>query len=118
MAITTSDSEPEPDIAIVLGPLERYIDHHPHPSEIALVVEVAETSLIRDRRKARMYARAGIPHYWIVNLRDRCVEIYSQPEPTRAEPTFAQSHALDVDAIARLQLPEGAIELPVREFLP
>jgi len=74
--------EPQPDIAIVRGDPETYEDHHPGPADIALLIEVSESSLDRDRgRKRAEYARSGIPVYWIVNLVDRQVEVYSNPGP-------------------------------------
>jgi Uma2 family endonuclease len=57
-----------------------------HPARPALVVEVAETSLRLDRElKGGLYARAGLPEYWIINLRDRCLEVFRSPgaDPTR-----------------------------------
>jgi Uma2 family endonuclease len=78
--ITTADSEPEPDISVVRGKRADYRHRHPGPKDSALVVEVADTSLERDRGiKKRIYARAGVPVYWIVNLPDRQLEVYSQP---------------------------------------
>jgi Uma2 family endonuclease len=68
LAITTSDSEPEPDLAVVCGSIRDHARRHPAPHEIVLVIEVAASSLTVDRAKARLYARAGIPAYWIVNL--------------------------------------------------
>src|SRR5579872_6769024 len=59
-AITLADSEPEPDVAVVRGPIPVQATHHPSPSDIALVVEVADSSLLD---KARIYARANIPVY-------------------------------------------------------
>jgi Uma2 family endonuclease len=82
-ALLTDDSEPEPDLALVIGPTGRYRDHHPSTGEILLVIEVADASLARDRRKAAIYASIGVPAYWIVNLQDRCVEVRTQPEPDR-----------------------------------
>ncbi|MFV0446101.1 MAG: Uma2 family endonuclease [Planctomycetaceae bacterium] len=79
-AINTSDSEPEPDLAVVAGPDYRYFDHHPQGAELHLIIEVAESSIRRDRRKARTYAAAGIPHYWIINLNDRQIEVHSAPD--------------------------------------
>jgi Uma2 family endonuclease len=72
------DSEPEPDVSVVAGsPREHAGDH---PSRPALVLEVADTSLRLDRTvKARVYARGGIPEYWIVNLVDRVVEVHREP---------------------------------------
>ena len=75
-------SVPEPDLAVVAGRAIDYRDRH--PSEALLVVEVSEDSLAQDRlTKSRIYAAAGVPEYWIVNLRDRCVEVYARPEPAR-----------------------------------
>ena len=76
-------SEPEPDVAVVRGRIEDYLDAH--PTSPVLVVEVADSSLARDRhRKARLYARAGVADYWIANLPARVLEIYRDPERTVA----------------------------------
>jgi Uma2 family endonuclease len=84
-AVRLAGSEPEPDLAVVLGPAKRYARRHPGPQDIALVIEVADTSLADDRqRKGRVYARARLPVYWIVNLRDRIVEVYTDPKGGRA----------------------------------
>lgn len=89
--ITTADSEPEPDISVIRGSRFDYIHHHPAPENTALLIEVADTTLRRDRgRKKRLYARAGIPFYWIVNLIDLQVEVYSEPDPHRAQPDYRQ----------------------------
>lgn len=72
------DSEPEPDLAVVAGPRRRYRDAH--PSEPALVVEVADSKLMLDRRrKGGLYARSGIADYWILNLIDSVLEVYREP---------------------------------------
>jgi Uma2 family endonuclease len=72
------DSEPDPDIAVVFGSAR---DAPPgHPTTAALVIEVADASLRVDRGlKARVYARAGIDDYWIVNLVNRTVEVRREP---------------------------------------
>jgi Uma2 family endonuclease len=71
---------PEPDLAVVPGTFEDYC--YEHPAEAHLIVEVGYTSLIQDRiTKAAIYARAGIPCYWVINLRDLCVEEFRQPNP-------------------------------------
>ena len=78
--IALFDSEPEPDVVVVRGDTRQYLDRHPGAEDIALVVEVSDTTLQRDRSlKKRIYARAGIPIYWIVNLLDRQIEEYTQP---------------------------------------
>ncbi len=72
--------EPEPDLAVVRGDVDEYSARHPVPGEIALLVEVADSSLARDRgEKCDIYARAGIAFYWIVNLVDRQLEVYANP---------------------------------------
>ena len=59
------------------GEIEDYSDHHPEPTDIALVVEVARSSVDEDRKLARTYAGGGIPIYWIVNVNDRQLEVYA-----------------------------------------
>lgn len=89
--IVTSDSEPEPDVVIVRGRTEDYAGSNPPASATTLVVEIADTTLARDREtKARIYARAGIETYWIVNLVDFTVEVYTQPIGTDATARYAR----------------------------
>jgi Uma2 family endonuclease len=74
------DSEPEPDLAVVRLEDARSREHHPRTA--LLVVEVAGDSLPLDRQaKAILYARAGIPEYWIVNLAETKVEVHREPDP-------------------------------------
>jgi Uma2 family endonuclease len=74
--------EPEPDLAIVRGRSADYHRRHPGPEDVAMVIEVSNSSLRLDRGdKLRAYARAGIPHYWIVNLVDHRIEAYRDPGP-------------------------------------
>lgn len=71
------DALPEPDLALV--PLGDYAQHH--PDSAFLVIEVAESSLRKDRlAKGRVYARAGVPEYWIVNIAEAVVEVHTGPE--------------------------------------
>jgi Uma2 family endonuclease len=73
------ESAPEPDIAVVRGIRADY--RHAHPTRPALVIEVAESSLAFDRvEKGSLYARAGVADYWIVNLVDRVLEVYRDPD--------------------------------------
>lgn len=72
----SDSSEPEPDLAIV--PLGDYAEAH--PTRALLIIEVAESSLDHDREtKAPLYARAGVPEYWIVDVAARVIEVHSQP---------------------------------------
>jgi Uma2 family endonuclease len=72
-------SKPEPDRCVVRGSIRDYSQRDPGPVDVALVVEVAESSLAEDRKMARIYGGSGIPAYWIVNLVDRQVEVYTLP---------------------------------------
>jgi Uma2 family endonuclease len=88
-ALTLSDSQPEPDFALVRGSATDYAHRHPGPADTGLVIEVADSSLLRDQRdKTRIHARGGIPCYWIVNLVDRRVEVYTQPSGPTAVPSY------------------------------
>jgi Uma2 family endonuclease len=72
--------EPVPDVAVAKGTPRDYVNHHPGPADIALLVEVSKSTLDRDQgRKQLIYGCAGIPVYWIVNLVDRRVEVYTVP---------------------------------------
>jgi Uma2 family endonuclease len=78
--ITLGDSEPEPDVMIVRGDTRQYLHRHPGPQDLALVVEVADATLQRDQTtKKRLYAHAGIPVYWIVNLPEGKIEVCTLP---------------------------------------
>jgi Uma2 family endonuclease len=88
--ITLSTSEPEPDILVLRGQILDY-PKHPQGQDVALVVEVANTSLQRDQTwKKQIYAEAGIPVYWIVNLLDRQIEVYSHPTGASFHPNYRQ----------------------------
>jgi Uma2 family endonuclease len=78
------DSEPEPDEAVVRGSIRDYARGKrgkPGRQDVGLIVEVSQSSLADDRAMVRIYGPAGIPVYWIVNLVDRQVEVYSRPQP-------------------------------------
>jgi Uma2 family endonuclease len=89
MAMTTTDSEPEPDAAVVRGRPQDHFAHHPVPSEVALAVEVSNTTIASDRAvKGPLYAESGVPAYWIVNLGDRRVEVYTDPTGPDSNPGY------------------------------
>jgi Uma2 family endonuclease len=80
--IRLPDSEPEPDISVVRPPKERYLDRHPQPSDIFLIVEVADSSLEDDRNVMMpLYAESDIQEFWIANIRDDCLEVFRGPRP-------------------------------------
>ena len=113
--ITLSTSEPEPDVAVVRGSRRDYRVAHPTANRAALVVEVADSSLRRDRRKRAIYAAAGIPEYWIVNLPARVLERYTRPAGGR----YADEKILHPgDAVPVTIDGTGVGEVSVAELLP
>ena len=80
-ALPLARSVPEPDFPIVRGPEERYDTRHPRPSDVAINIEVADSSRLKDRRqKGLWYAEAKIPEFWLVNLVEGIVEVYTHPK--------------------------------------
>ncbi len=74
-------SEPEPDYVIAKRHDHQYRTHHPYPEDIYLIIEVADKTLAQDRgSKRRIYASAGINEYWVFNLIERQLEIYTDPD--------------------------------------
>lgn len=80
-AITSADSEPEPDIAIVRLPESRYDEHHPYPEDIYWLIEVANTSLKKDLElKKSIYATANIGEYWVLDLASKQINVFRHPQ--------------------------------------
>jgi Uma2 family endonuclease len=117
--ITLEDGEPEPDVAIVRGTRRDFQERHPFPSDVALVIEVADSTLGRDRGiKLRSYARAGIAHYWIINLTDRVVEVYSDPKTDAPEPAYASTQIVTAAESITLPAAVGGASIRVADLLP
>ena len=118
--ISTQDSEPEPDVSVVRGQRRDYADRHPGPEDVGLLVEVAEASLPRDRDwKQRIYAAAGVPCFWIVNLIDRQVEVYTQPSGPCDRPEYAASRIFrDDDQIPVVLDGREVGQIAARKLLP
>lgn len=90
--ITTMESEPEPDVIAVRGMRQDLRQSHARPDQVVLVVEVAESTLAYDRTvKKRLYARAGIAPYWIIDLVHRQIEVYAHPLGPSSAPTYGES---------------------------
>ena len=82
MALNLSESIPEPDLCIVRFDPDDYSTRAPGVSELGLVIEVADTSLRLDlTTKAQIYARENVPVYWVVDIPDRVVEVFTLPSP-------------------------------------
>jgi Uma2 family endonuclease len=96
--ILLHESEPEPDVSVIRGRPEDYLEDHPGPADVLLVVEVSDSSLLFDQtKKLRAYASNHIPEYWIVNLIDRRLEIYRQPSGAVKNPNYRERIILDED---------------------
>ena len=105
----SSRSEPEPDIALVQPPLERYFDHHPTPEEIFLIIEVADATLRYDlKRKAELYAKAKISEYWVIDVNLARVHAFREPMHN----TYQQKNILATDAsIALVAFPNVVVSV-------
>jgi Uma2 family endonuclease len=119
VTIAAGDSEPEPDVVIAVGPYGRYAERHPGPKDVALVVEVADSSLSEDQTtKHGIYAAARLPVYWIINLVDRRVEVYSDPRGGK-NPTYrARQDYGPGDSVPVTLAGKTVGSIPVREILP
>jgi Uma2 family endonuclease len=119
-AIALTDSQPEPDYTVVRGGAADYEKRHPVSADVGLAIEVGDSSLLRDQRdKTRIYARGNIPIYWIVNLVDRRVEVYTQPSGPTADPAYGSFRIYQSGDSIPLVLdgnPVGTI--PVSDLLP
>jgi len=118
--VVLPDSQPEPDFAIVRGTPRSYLTRNPCPSDISTVVEVADASLLRDQcDKTSIYARAGIPCYWIVNLEEQRLHVYSRPTGPITVPAFQSFQIYQPGDDLPLVL-DGAMvgTVPVAELLP
>jgi Uma2 family endonuclease len=119
LTIAKSDSEPEPDIVVATGPENSYDERHPIPKDVALLVEVADTSIVEDQgEKLYTYASARIVVYWIVNLKDRRVEVYTDPRGGK-NPTYKKrTNYGPRDAVPVVFRGKVLGRIPVKELLP
>jgi Uma2 family endonuclease len=108
-------SKPEPDRSVVRGGIRDYSQRDPEPHEVALAVEVADSRLREARDLIPVYGVGGIAVYWIVNLVDGQVEVYSNPGPSgyQSHEVLAPGHVLSV-VIDGVEVGE----IPVSDILP
>ena len=106
-------SEPEPDVVLAQSPLSKYTLTHPTPKDIYLVVEVADSSIDIDRRKAVKYARNGILQYLILNVNTNEIEDYREPSADgyRFKKTYTENETFNLVAF-----PD--VEIKVSDLLP
>jgi Uma2 family endonuclease len=118
-SITLADSEPEPDFFAATGPEDKYDDRHPGPKDLALVVEVADSSIGFDRNtKLRLYAGSKIVQYWIIDVNARRIEVYTLPRGGK-NPAYRRQDSYGPDDAVPVVV--GGRELgtiPARELLP
>ena len=103
-------SEPEPDLAIVRRLGRSYRHRHPNPDDVFWLVEYAQSSLSKDLdEKKRLYADAGIPEYWVVNLRDKTLLVFRQP----ANGTYRFEQTMSQGELTPLAFPDVVIAVDV-----
>lgn len=118
--VTMETSEPEPDIVVIRGNRRDFRRQTPTAKDVSLIVEVSELTLGRDRgTKKRVYAQAGIPIYWIINLLDNQVEVYTFPTNNGEESDYQNQQIFTVTEKVSVTLDEQVIgSLFVRDLLP
>lgn len=116
--ITTSRSEPEPDLAVVRGKPHRYSKNHPTLKDIGTLIEISDTTLVYDRTfKYRIYAQERIPFYWIINLVDSQIEVYSKPKSNKTA-TYAEHRIYRMkDSVPVVLGGKDVARIPVRKLI-
>ena len=120
-AITTADSEPEPDISVVRGAFAArlYSKRHPHSSDIGMLAEIGDATLRDDQTiQYRIYARARIPVYWIVNLVDEIVEVYTNPKGGKKPRYLERANYTKEESVPLVIAGEHLGMILVRDLLP
>ena len=118
--VLTTDGEPLPDILVVPGSWRDYVQH-PTQADVLLIVEVSDTTLYMDRNeKAALYAEAGIPDYWLMNMQNRTLEVRREPSALPGAPYGFGYRVLTVhseqEKVTPLSLPN--VEIRVSDLLP
>ncbi len=108
ISIPSSNSEPEPDLAIVLPLGRAYREHHPYPEDIFWLIEFSDSSLKKDLDpKAKLYAAAGILEYWVVNLNAQQVVVFLNP----VDGSYQSEQVLTQGTIFPLSFPDIAVSV-------
>ena len=118
--ITLEHSEPEPDIVVARGELRDYLQRHPGSGDVALVIEIADSTLDFDRQqKTKIYAEAAIPHYWILNLVDRQLEVHRDPQAAATGADYRFREVINAGGTVNLVLDgRDVAQLKVSDLLP
>jgi Uma2 family endonuclease len=105
-------SEPQPDLSLLRPRQDFYASAHPGPQDVLLVIEVAETSADYDRQvKAPLYARAGVPELWLVDLQGQALEVFRSPTAAGYQETqrLSRGQLLSPQALDDLKVPVAEI---------
>lgn len=112
------ESSPEPDLVVVRGNDDLYRLRHPGPGDVVLVIQVADSSLLIDRKGLRRYGWAGVPMVWIINLRNETIEVYTGPSGPADDPGFAQKVTRGLNQVVEIPLDSQTLGgLRVADFL-
>ncbi len=120
LTIVLADSQPEPDFTFARGDARTYCTRHPTARDVCQLIEVADSSLLRDQRdKTRIYARANIPIYWIINLVDGRIEVYTDPSGPTADPAYGSFQTYQPGDDLPLILDGNRVgTIPVADLIP
>lgn len=110
--ITLSDSEPEPDIALVRGTYTDYQEHHPYPEDIFLLVEISKSTLAYDlSQKKQTYAEAGIPEYWVLDVEKLEVHVFQHPVQTGNSADYSNHKVIRSGSLQLAKIPEIVVDI-------
>ena len=119
LPITLADSEPEPDAAFVALRDDDYGGGHPGAKDVAVVIEIADSTLAQDRgSQLVLYAENKIAVYWIVNLIDSAVEVYTQPRGGKRPTYRARTDYAAGDLVPVMLAGKQVGTIPVSEIIP
>ena len=117
-SLETTDSVPEPDVCVVRGDILDFEDRHLTRDDVALVVEVSDSTLAGARLKRRVYARAGIPTDWIVNLVDSRLEVFTNSGDTGRAADYSREATLTRTDVVTMSLPNHVpLEIAVADLV-
>ncbi len=113
--ITLTDSEPEPDIAIVKLPDTTYLKHHPYPEDIYWLIEVADSTLTYDlEKKKKLYAKAGIREYWVINVIGKKMTVFRNIQ----EDDFFNQQTMSAGIIHPVAFPDVSVDVRILVNIP
>jgi hypothetical protein len=117
--VNLGQSVPEPDLAALRGTIEDYVSRTPAAEDVPWIAEVSDTTYASDRAKIRLYAQAGIPSCWIINIPARRIEVYSDPTGPDPSPDYRTRRDFTGDAAVSLVIAGRELgPFPAQDLLP